>query len=293
MIIDEVTFPALGDDVPWGRFPDGDGPWAMLSAATPGAANINPEQPEDITLYINEFLALNDAGLQDETGAWEDWLELYNPGPDDVAVGGLFLTDDLAVPTQWALPDTVIPAGGHLLVWCDNDPEDGPLHATFKLSGDGETVALFGRIAAGTPVIDSYTFGAQTADVSEGRVTDGGADWTFFAQPTPGAPNSGGSTPAEDLAPAAPRLLPCYPNPFNPHTTLALELPAAAAVRLDILDARGRLVATLVDELLAAGRHDIPWTGTDHTGREAPSGVYFSRLSAGGERLTGRMVLVR
>ena len=292
VVIDQVTFPALGDDVPWGRFPDGDGPWAMLSVATPGTANINPEQPEDITLYINELLALNDAGLQDETGAFEDWLELYNPGPADVAVGGLFLTDDPAAPTQWALPDTTIPAGGHLLVWCDNDPEDGPLHATFKLSGDGETVGLYGRIAAGNAVIDSYTFGAQTADVSEGRVTDGAAAWTFFSSPTPGAPN-GDATAADDTAPSAPRLLPCYPNPFNPRTTLAFELPRATAVRLDIMDARGRLITTLVDEPLAAGRHEIPWTGVDRAGRAMPSGVYFSRLDAAGAQQTGRLVLVR
>ena len=88
-----------------------------MSAATPGSENQNPEEPNDIVLYINEFLALNETGIQDETEAYEDWLEIYNPGPDPVDMGGLFLTDDFSNTTQWMFPDTTLEAGGFLLVW--------------------------------------------------------------------------------------------------------------------------------------------------------------------------------
>jgi hypothetical protein len=292
VIIDQVTFPALGPDTVWGRWPDGDSFWQQLTLPTPGSENLNPTAPENVVLFINEFLALNDSGITDETGAFEDWLEIFNPGPDAVQMGGLFLTDDLTLTTQWALPDTLLAPGGHLLVWCDSDPEDGPLHANFKLGGSGESIGLFGRLTAGNQLIDSYTFGPQTDDVSEGRVTDGSDSWTFFTSPSPGASN-GGASDVPVAGGADTRLLPCYPNPFNPRTTLSFEIPSAGQVQLDIFDARGRLVTRLCNEALAAGRHQRVWDGRDSRGGSVSSGVYFSRLVYRNEVMTGRMMLVR
>ncbi len=190
VIIDYVTFPSLAADVPWGRWPNGSGAWQMLSLATPGAENQNPEEPEEIVLFINEFVALNDTGIQDEMGEFEDWVEIYNPGPDPVEMAGLFLTDELVETTQWSFPEMTLDPGAFIIVWCDNDEDDGPLHTNFKLSGSGEEIGLFGRLAAGNQVIDSYVFGAQTTDISEGRETDGGEPWVFFEIPTPGASNN-------------------------------------------------------------------------------------------------------
>ena len=75
------------------------------------------------------------------------------------------------------------------MLWTDNDKGDGPLHTNFKLSGDGEEIGLFGRLAAGNEVIDSYVFGIQTTDTSEGRTTDGSSTWRTFGSPTPGTSN--------------------------------------------------------------------------------------------------------
>ncbi|MCP4631318.1 MAG: hypothetical protein GY855_00215 [candidate division Zixibacteria bacterium] len=190
VIIDQVTFSELPNNISWGRWANGTGAWQMLGEATPDAENQNPEEPEDIYLYINEFLALNENIIQDETGTYEDWAEIYNPGPDPVEMGGLFLTDDLINTTQWSFPDTTLEAGDFLLVWCDNDVEDGPLHTNFKLSGDGEEIGLFGRLAAGNEEIDSYIFTTQSIDISEGRYPDGIDDWYSFVNPTPGAANT-------------------------------------------------------------------------------------------------------
>jgi len=297
VVIDRVTFPALAADVSYGRWPHGDGGWTTLSAATPGADNLNPEEPETVVLFINEFLALNDTGLQDETGACEDWVEIYNPGPDAVELGGLFLSDDLADTDRWSFPDTTLAAGAFLVVWCDDDAGDGPLHANFKLGGGGEEIGLFGRLAAGNELIDSRVFGAQTADVSEGRVTDGGAAWTTFAQPTPGASNEdevgveGGDAPGAGTA--ALRLRPNVPNPFNPVTTLRFDIPASGRVLLEIFDVQGRRVAVLHDGALPQGSHEVVWRGRDDRGGEVPSGLYVSRLTCGAERRTGRLTLLR
>ena len=197
VLVDYACFPALGDNNAWGRWPDGSGDWQQLAQATPGEVNNNSSSPEDLILYINEFMASNDNSIVDETGTAEDWVEIYNPGPDTVELGGLFLTDESDEPTQWMFPDTTLAAGGFLLVWCDDDPEDGPLHTNFKLSADGEEIALFGRLEAGNACINSYSFGPQETDVSEGRRLDGIAEWVFFSTPTPGTSN--GSAHVEDL----------------------------------------------------------------------------------------------
>ncbi len=292
-IVDEVTYPAMGTDISWGRWADGTGDWRMLSVATPGAENENPTAPEDVVLYINEILASNDTGIQDETGAFEDWIELYNPGPAAVELGGLFLTDDLNLSTQWALPEFTLGTGEFLVIWCDSDPGDGALHANFKLSSGGETVALFGRLTAGNLLIDSYEFGAQTADISEGRSIDGGNDWVFFDPPTPGASNSDGTGVGDDELPAALSLLPAHPNPFNPWTKLSFDLPAAGRVQLEIFDVSGRRVTTLIDESREAGRHEIAWNGLDDSGRAVASGVYLSRLGTAVGVRSERLVLLR
>jgi len=292
VIVDQVTYPALAGDVSWGRWPDGSGDWQLLNAATPGAENENPEIPEVVVLYINEFLAVNDSGIQDASGAFEDWLELYNPGPDAVELGGLFLTDDLLNTTQWSLPDTTLAAGDFLVIWCDNDPEEGVLHASFKLSGSGEEIGLFGRLAAGNEVIDSYVFGAQTADVSEGREDDGDPVWTTFATPTPGDSNGNG-TPVPEALVTSLQLLPNVPNPFNPTTALSFTLPTEARVRLEIFDVRGWRVVRLLDTMLPAGVHTENWNGMDGAGRAMGSGVYFARLTGNGQTDIERMMLVR
>ncbi|MBK6735441.1 MAG: T9SS type A sorting domain-containing protein [bacterium] len=81
--------------------------------------------------------------------------------------------------------------------------------------------------------------------------------------------------------PARPRLLPCFPNPFNAGTTITWELPAAADVRLRIHDLRGRLVRELVRGRYAAGRHHVTWDGTANDGRLLPAGLYLGRLETG------------
>jgi uncharacterized membrane protein len=87
---------------------------------------------------------------------------------------------------------------------------------------------------------------------------------------------------------------PNFPNPFNPTTTIALSLDRAQNVRLDIFDARGRLVRVLHDGALAAGRNELQWNGRDDRGMQAASGVYFTRARGeNGETQSRRMMLVK
>jgi hypothetical protein len=84
------------------------------------------------------------------------------------------------------------------------------------------------------------------------------------------------------------RLLGASPNPFNPRTSLRFELAEAAHVRLDVYDARGRHVATVVDARRGPGLHEEVFDG-----RSLGSGVYHLRMEAGDQVRTESMVLVR
>lgn len=83
------------------------------------------------------------------------------------------------------------------------------------------------------------------------------------------------------------------PNPFNPRTTIAFELPQATNVSLRILDAAGRRVRSFASRHVEAGRVEVVWDGRDDASRTVSSGVYFYRLIAGPFHETRRMVLIR
>jgi hypothetical protein len=93
------------------------------------------------------------------------------------------------------------------------------------------------------------------------------------------------------IIPEALTLLPNYPNPFNPETTIQYGLPAAEEVRLVIYNIRGEEVRILVNEYQSAGFKTVRWDGRDNLGNEVSSGMYFSRLSAGRTVLTAKLTL--
>jgi hypothetical protein len=72
-----------------------------------------------------------------------------------------------------------------------------------------------------------------------------------------------------------------YPNPFNPSTVIRYQLPAAAVVRLQVFNALGEEVATLVDEAQDAGVQSVNWNGRSAAGAELGTGIYFYRIRAG------------
>lgn len=93
---------------------------------------------------------------------------------------------------------------------------------------------------------------------------------------------------------AAPRLVGAQPNPFNPSTSVVVDLPGAVSrARLEIFDLGGRRLRTLVDGPLPAGRQAVTWDGRDAEGRALASGAFVCRLSAGGTISAARLTLVR
>ncbi len=84
-----------------------------------------------------------------------------------------------------------------------------------------------------------------------------------------------------------------YPNPFNPSTRIGVEVRQPGRYRLEVRDAGGRLVATLVHGFLSAGHHEIIWNGHTEKGRPAASGLYLYRLIFQNQTQVRKMLLVR
>jgi len=83
------------------------------------------------------------------------------------------------------------------------------------------------------------------------------------------------------------------PNPFNPRTTIPLDLPVPGRVRVTVYDVKGRVVRALIDDrMLPAGRRLLVWDGCDDRGHSQSSGVYLCRAECGTWARTIRMTLV-
>jgi len=76
-------------------------------------------------------------------------------------------------------------------------------------------------------------------------------------------------------------------------SVIAFTLPDAVRARISVYNVRGEHVATLLEEVLPAGKHQVTWNGLDEQGAPVPSGVYLYRLDAGGWSQTRRMVLMK
>ncbi len=84
------------------------------------------------------------------------------------------------------------------------------------------------------------------------------------------------------------RLAQNFPNPFNPTTSIPVELTGTRHVRLAVYDLRGRLIRVLADEVMGTGRHEIPFDGSG-----LASGAYYYRLEGGGPVQARSMMLVK
>ncbi len=217
-----------------------------LTLTSPGAATVVvslsgttlPGTSPD--MHINEVQSANSATstITDENGEHDDWFELYNPTSGTVDLGGWYVTNDPADLVKYQFPQgsplVVVPAGGFLLVWADDQVFQGDLHASFTLDEAGDELLLVGP--DGTTVVAELTIGPQAADVSFGSVTDGSLTYAPFTSPTPGTSN--GTVGMSDAG-GEPGLR-AWPNPATGGMLLL-----SAPVNGVLLAADGRLLARL------------------------------------------------
>ena len=165
----------------------------------------------------------------------------------------------------------------------------GTFHMEFNgIDKTGDvTVPVTGGWQTWTTVSATATLAAGT-QVMRFAPTTTGFNINYFD--FPGVPSS----VLPDLQAKGYALHPCYPNPFNPATTISYDLPEPATVKLVIYDVAGKLVQTLVaGEAIDAGHHEEVWQGRDETGGIAAAGVYFYKLDTGEYSETRRMTLLK
>ena len=160
---------------------------------------------EGSCLLISEFMASNgsrsplgEGELLDQDGDSSDWIEIYNPTSEAIALGGWHLTDNIDNLGKWEFPDgVVIEPGAFLIVFASGkNLTDSELHTNFQLNADSGYLAIVEEDS--TTVTSEYDYPPQLTNVSYGmrqssqaliasgdtasyhvpRATDAEAQWT-------------------------------------------------------------------------------------------------------------------
>jgi hypothetical protein len=158
-----------------------------IAGAAVGLAALLGWGPVQAAPVISEFMASNQHTLADADGDYADWIEIYNPDPVAVDLSGYYLTDTPNRLTNWAFPaGTVLGAGRYLIVFASGKSPGpaGELHASFRLDGAGEYLALVA--SDGRTILQAFApaFPPQYADWSYSVAG-------YMAIPTPGGSNRG------------------------------------------------------------------------------------------------------
>lgn len=97
----------------------------------------------------------------------------------------------------------------------------------------------------------------------------------------------------ETVKPADFMLVQNFPNPFNNTTLISFSVPTTSDVRIEIYDVHGRLVRTLFDKIVFAGRHQVSWNGRDTYDRPVTTGVYLYKMVTENFQTSKKLVLVK
>lgn len=258
--------------------PDGSMRW---SVPTGGGIESSPTIDENGILYI---------------GSFDGNLYAIGAGGPDVGVDSIRIPDEVyagAAYTPGAVVQNYRAGAQSFEVACLIDAAGASVYEdTVSVTGLVETApheVSFKPWTTGQDTAAVYTITVIALhDDDENRYNDTlSAEVRAVSEATADAGGEG----AGSLPPYA--LKQCYPNPFNPATTIRFGLQEAAHARLRIYDVSGRFVRSLVDGFRSAGAHSEIWNGTDDAGRAVASGVYFYRLQAGAFTETRKMVLLR
>jgi len=188
--ISMVECPELGKECAWAL--QDDGTYLETPKATPGYDNtedgyaawlqtVGFATPE---IRISEVMTANRSTILNSEGELCDWIELYNAGNEDVALAGLYLSNDAADRMKWMLPDITLSAGGRVVIKCSGSEANGS-EADFSLPREGCTVILSGAVGN---VIDQVAVPRLGEDRSWALESNG--IYAECAYPSPGQPNT-------------------------------------------------------------------------------------------------------
>lgn len=131
---------------------------------------------------INEVQTANGTTWLDDSGDFDDWVEIHNPGAAPLDLSGLYMSDTDGNLQLFQLPEDealIIPPGGFLVLVADGEPDEGPLHLGFSLKQGGDQVYISDDLG----LITFAEFDFLWQDHSAGLDADG--NWSTFDIPTP------------------------------------------------------------------------------------------------------------
>ncbi len=233
------------------------------------------------TIVLNELMSKNQTTIADNYGEFDDWIEITNVSQSDVYLAGYYLSDDISSPFKYSFPDSVIQPGEFLIVWADDNPAQGPMHANFKLSSSGEQLFLIYT----TILVDNVSFPALEADTSYGRWPDPSGGWRSFSLPTPGGPNDPGTGIATEEPEDMLRL--SIPNPLRASCCTVTIVGKPGSARLDLFDIRGRFVQNMFNGQIGPVE-DLSWDVS-----ALQTGIYLLRLTQDQNSFCQRITIVR
>ncbi len=120
-------------------------PKVITGAGQSGVVSLKTKFNPRLTLVISEFMANNASTIADEDAAFSDWIEIYNPGLEEVNLTDWYLTDSASLLSKWRFPNVTLASREFIIVWASskNHRTPGqPLHTNFNLSAGGEYLAL-------------------------------------------------------------------------------------------------------------------------------------------------------
>jgi len=242
-------------------------------------------------VWINELLAKNEATNVDEAGEYDDWVELWNYAQVEVDMANHYLTDKRDNLTKWQFPDSTIQIfpNEYMLIWCDEDQEDGGLHTNFKLSSGGEFLAIVHP--DGQTIIDSISFPPQDQDISYGRILSSNNEYEWdYLSPTPGFSNTSLHIPKTELLVNSFDLNSIYPNPFNSNFKISLDIhDNLEQFRIDLVSLTGRTILSKTVIPSSFGIISIPM----NIDKTYASGTYFIRIIKNNTAISKKILLLK
>jgi hypothetical protein len=264
------------------------GPWSTVASFT-GNILIWEYATVDLSAFAGQDLAIRFTMETDYSVTEDGWYI------DDVEIVGLPATTLALAPPAPVTPTegSTVGSAPVLTVVAGAKSMAEPTFFGFRVYGDDLCTDLIASVN------DVPSGGAQTSWTAP-SLSDGQYWWrawagdgtlrTDLSQPV--AFTVEGISAVGDVVIGGPRLR-ILGNGSGEGSRLELSLPARADVQVDIHDARGARIRRLASESMAGGNRTLVWDGRDGGGRAVSSGVYFVRVSAGREVMTGRMVIVR
>ncbi|MFK7904150.1 MAG: CotH kinase family protein [Chitinophagales bacterium] len=226
------------------------------------------------TLRINEFMVSNKETIVDEFGEYDDWIELYNSGEEPIFLGDKFLSDNLGNPNKWQLPDMTLAPKDFLLIWADNQTEQGTFHADFKLNKDSDAIGLFDTKESGFAVIDSFSYENLESDITYGLETDGEGSFTELATSSPNGTNITVDITQNNAYQNLIEVKAISPNPFDEKVVIMAFLKKDAKIGVTLFNTEGQKEELLPLQYFYSGNIEVECENL----QKIVSGIYILQL---------------